>query len=322
MPLIVVAIVAVALVAVACPLLRQLFMSPLDDITFTSSTYLPLVSKGRREPDSRFGIAEHTPSQAALLGLADADYSSGQWRLPLEGDTAVFFTITERDHWSTWKLCSWSPVDGWYDEQGCREWLRKHPGMIAIVGNELAVDSPIGLGDLIDADGYSQWYHEAWNLIKTENPTALVAPYGPVGQVTAGLLLTVWDAYLSRFGTPLPTDFYSVHHYCIPGETVEWCWTKLTHWISWLESYRGTHWSGPRDYWPTEWGLPAWSEPAPEAMVVMERMIPLLRNNDIGISRHAWWPSCNSGWPEACTLLVKQGQVTELGVKYLELALE
>lgn len=324
LPFIGIIIITVALVVtLAYPHCHRPFTSPLD-ITFMSPVaYLPLVHRQYRLPDSRFGVAEHTPLEAELLGLAGADYTSGQWRLPLPGDTAVFLRPTERPHWSTWKLCSWSAANGWYDEQGCRQWVGQNPGMIYVVSNELAVGGNIGDGYWIDATQYSQWYHEARELIKGEDPTATVAPYGPVGQDTAGLLIAVWDSHLAQFGTLLQADFYPVHHYCQPSDGPEWCWTKLTHWIDWLELHRGTHWAGPQDYWLTEWGLPAWAGPIPieASLNLMEGMAPLLQDNSIGISRHAWWPSCNSGWPDQCTLLIDNSRVTILGRKYLELAL-
>jgi len=295
--------------------------SSLSVTFFSPSIYLPLVFKNHgTTPDQRFGVAEYTPAQAELLGLAGADYISGQWRLPVEGDTVVFFTVTERDHRSTWLLCSWSPVAGWYDEQGCREWIQKHPGTIYIVGNELTLGSPIGLGDLINAKQYARWYHDARTLILEEDSTATIAPYGPC-QDAGGLLISVWNSYQEQFGVRLPADFYPVHFYCQVADEPWWCWTKLTHWIDWLEQHRGTHWTGPRDYWVTEWGLMAWLEPVPQdvALALMDGVIPELRNNTIGISQHAWWPSCLK-WPD-CTLLIRGGQVTRLGERYLELAL-
>lgn len=319
-----IAIVAAALVIVAV-YTYQPFVSPLTIIS-PVEVYLPLVVRQRRPPDTRIGVAEHTPQEALLLGLAAADYVSGQWRLPLPGDTAVFLRPTERPHWSTWLLCSWSARDGWYDEDGCREWVQEHPGMIYIVGNELSIGldplgGTVGDGYWVDARQYAQWYQAARKLIKAADPTATIAPYGPVGQVTAGLLLAVWDSYQKQFGTPLPADFYSVHHYCQPNDGPDWCWTKLTHWIDWLEQHRGTHWAGPRDYRVTEWGLSAWARPIPieASLDLMAGMIPRLLDNDIGITQSAWWPSCLE-WPH-CTLLVRGGRVTELGAAYLRLAL-
>lgn len=282
--------------------------------------YLPYIA--RPGPNRRFGIAEHTPLEAELLGLARADYISGQWRLPLAGDTAVFLRPTERPHWSTWLLCSWSPRDGWYDKEGCREWIRGHPGMIYVVGNELShYDRSVGDGYWVSSDQYPRWYHEVWQFIKTEDPTAIVAPYGPIGQSCAGLLLAVWDSYQRQYGELMPADFYPVHHYCGVDTEPWWCWTKLTHWIDWLERHRGTHWDGPKDYWLTEWGLTAWDVPVPQeaALALMEGMILELRSNDI-ISHHSWWPSGNSQWPDQDTWLVKNGQVTKLGELYYELA--
>ena len=315
-------VVVVVLVVVAYTGLRRPFVSPL---TITSPVvYLPLVLREHRVPDSRLGIAEHTPREAGLLGLAGADYISGQWRLPLPGDTAVFPRPSERPHWSTWLLCSWSAAKGWYDKEGCREWIEKNPGMIYVVGNELSFqDGNIGDGFWIDADQYPRWYRAAWELIKSEDPTATIAPYGPA-QGKGGLLLAVWDSYHEQYGELMPVDFYPVHFYCQTTDAPWWCWTKITHWIAWLERHRGTRWAGPRDYRLTEWGLMAWHEPVPQdvSLALMSGVIPELRNNTIGISQHSWWPSCNGGWPDQCTLLVWGGRPTALGERYLELALE
>jgi len=317
-------IIIVLTVVMAYPYTRREFTSPLD-ITFTSLVYLPAVLRNHRSvPDARFGIAEHTPTEAALLGLADARFIAGHWRLPLDGDTAIFLHPTERTHWSNWLLCSWSVADDWWhDEAGCRAWIREHPGMVYIIGNELGAPADLGGdGDWIDTTQYARWYHEAWALIKDEDPTAIVAPYGPVGQIAAGLLIDVWNSHLSQFGSRLQADFYPIHHYCNPNDGPTWCWTKLTHWIGWLEAHRGTHWVGPRDYWLLEWGLPAWSDPIPieASLELMAGMTPRLQANTIGISIHAWWPSCLE-WPH-CTLLVKGGRPTALGERYLELALQ
>lgn len=317
------AIVAALVIVAAYMRLHRPFVSPLDVVS-ASPIYLPLVLKSRRVPDKRLGIAEHTPEEATLLGLAGADFISGQWRLPLEGDTAVFLRPTERPHWSTWLMGSWSATNGWYDEEGFRQWVENHPGMIYIVGNELQVGGSVGDGHWVSSDDYPRWYREAWELIKAEDPTAIVAPYGPLGQDAAGLLLAVWDSYQTQFGTLLPADFYPAHHYCGVNTNPQWCWTRLTHWISWLERHRGTHWQGPQDYRLTEWSLQAWDVPVPEeaALALMEGMIPKLRNNTIGITQSAWWPSGNDAWPEQGTWLVEDGQVTALGRKYLELALD
>lgn len=284
------------------------------DIGFASPIYLPLVLRGYREPDRNFGIAEHTPGEAILLGLAGVDYVSGQWRLPLEGDTAVFLRPTERPHWSTWLLCSWSARDGWYDEEGCREWVREHPGTIFIVGNELTLGGSTGDGHWVDTIQYAQWYYEAWTLVKAEDSTATIAPYGPI-QDTGGLLVAVWEAYREQYGEPLSADFYPVHFYCLVEDEPWWCWRKITHWVDWLERHRGTYWQGPCDYRLTEWGLRAWEVFVPEdvALALMEGMILELRDNAIGITQHAWWPHGNMS-------LVKDGRVTELGRLYYELS--
>lgn len=320
----VIAVVVIALVIVATyTYLHPPFVSPLTT-TITSPIYLPFALRNHRVPDRRLGIAEHTPWQAMRLGLAGADYIAGQWRLPLTGDTAVFLRPTERPHRSTWLLCSWSATNGWYDEAGCREWVQKHPGTTYIAGNELSFqDGSIGDGYWIDADQYPRWYREVWELVKSEDLTATIAPYGPA-QYEGGLLIAVWDSYREQFGKLMPADFYAVHFYCEVTDAPWWCWRKLSNWVAWLERQRGTHWTGPQDYRLTEWGLKAWAEPIPQAvsLALMDGVIPELRANTVGITQHAWWPSCNLAWLDQCTLLVRGGRPTELGRLYLELAME
>ncbi len=318
------AIIAAVVVAVVAVVAYPRLSSVLPLTAISPVAYLPLVLREYRVPDSRFGVAEHTPWQAELLGLAGADYISGQWRLPLPGDTAVFLRPTERPHPSTWLLCSWSATNGWYDKEGCRQWIERNPGMDYITGNELSFqDGSIGDGFWVDAAGYARWYHDVWEFIKAADPTATIAPYGPA-QHKGGLLIAVWDSYQEQFGELMPADFQPVHFYCEVTDAPWWCWRKLSNWVGWLERQRGIYWVGPQDYRLTEWGLKAWDEPVPQAvsLALMEEVIPWLKSNTLGITNHAWWPSCNSGWPDQCTLLIRGDQVTEPGHAYLKLALE
>ena len=130
------AIIVTVLIASSLYTSPRPFISPLATV-FTTPIYLPLVLNDHRmNPDTRFGIAEYTPEQAGLLGLADARFIAGHWRLPEDGDTTVFLRPTERTHESNFVLCSWSVADDdWYDEAGCRAWIRAHRGMIYIIGN-------------------------------------------------------------------------------------------------------------------------------------------------------------------------------------------
>lgn len=327
-PLAVVFIVAVALVAVATyTYLYRPFTSPLVT-AFTSSVYLPLVSKRHRSiPDRRFGIAEHDLEQMLLLGFPnDGRYHSVQHTKPEATDTARYLRPAQRDPASTWSLGTYNTEIGrWSDEAGFRQFVRSHDGMFYVVGNELLLGTPIG-DSHVTPKQYAQWYRDAWTLIKAENPSALVGPFGPCGLVSKNKLLDVWAAYQSLTGQPMPADFFPLHQHVWGAWTLEGEVAYMEEWIGWLNSYnpRGWRWTGEPNYWLTEYSLSAWDRPVEQADALryMSEFTGWLKVNDLGIKVFVWWPSCNAGWPDQCTLLVRGRQVTELGQRYLELALE
>ena len=317
--LLVVAVVAVTLVAMAAyTYVTQPFVSLLD-VPFVSPVYLPLVVRQRRAvPDQRFGIAEHGLAQMLLLGFPDdGRYHSVQHAQPEETDTVRFLRPASREPTSTWVLGTYDTEAGrWVDEAGFRQFVQGHDGMAYIVGNELSLSTPIGDSHVTPTQ-YARWYRAVWALVKSENPTALVGPFGPVAWSPE--LESAWDAYLFLTGEPMPVDFYPAHKYMWPGQTPDEFWQELTDWVGWLESYRGRAWTGPRVYWLTEFGLPEWGYPdwvTPErALEFMADIVPRLKVNSLGIMIWAWWPSGGD------TALIRGSTPTALGEKYLELAL-
>ncbi len=310
----VIAVVVIVLVAAGVyTRLHSPFLS-----SFNSVVYLPLVVNSHRSvPDIRFGIAEHNLEQMLLLGFPnDGRYHAVQHTQPEETDTVRFPRPASRDHPSTWLLGTYDTEAGrWSDESGFRQFVRSHD-VDYIVGNELMLGTPIG-DSHVSPTQYAQWYRDAYALIKSENPSARVGPFGPVAWSTE--LIPVWDAYLLLTGEPMPADFYPVHRYMWPGQMSEDYWQGLVDWIGWLESYRGRAWVGPRVYWVNEFGLPEWEYAewvTPERVLeFMVDIMPRLKENDMGITSWAWWPSGRN------TALIRGANVTEPGELYLELAL-
>ncbi len=312
-----VAVFVIALVAVAAYTSLYPFTSPLV-ITFDSVIYLPLVVDSYRSvPDGRFGIAEHNLEQMLILGFPDdGRYHSVQTGCqPEETDTVRFLRPASRDPTSTWQLGVYDTETGrWSHEEEFRQFIRSRD-VDYIVGNELLLDTPIG-DSHVSPTQYAQWYRDAWELIKSENPTARVGPFGPVAWSTE--LEPVWDAYLFLTGEPMPVDFYPVHKYMWPGQSTTEYWQGLVEWIGWLESFHGRAWVGPRVYWANELGLPEWEYPdwvTPDRVLeFMTYVMPRLKENDIGITTWAWWPSGED------TVLIRGINVTEAGELYLALS--
>lgn len=288
--------------------------------------YLPYVVKSPPCPDRRFGIAEHSLEEMLLLGFPnDGRYHSVQWTQPEKTDTVRFLRPASRDHASTWLLGTYDTETGaWTNEVGFRRFVCEHDSVAYVVGNELLVPTPIGDSNVTPTQ-YARWYRDAWILIKAENPTALVGPFGPVGPVSKSKLVDVWCEYQVLTGQVMPVDFFPLHHYTTAGAwALESEVASVKEWIGWLDGHNPDDWcwvEGP-DYWLTEYGFRAWAQPIEqdEALCYMEGFTGWLRTNDLGVEVFAWWPSGNAKWPGQGTWLVKDGQVTALGRLYYELA--
>ena len=315
-----IAIIAAALVMVAAyARLHRTFVSPLTNIS--PVVYLPLVVKQRRAiPDPRFGIAEHGLAQMLILGFPnDGRYHSVQHAQPEKTDTVRFLRPASRDHTSTWLLGAYDTEAGrWVDEAGFRRFVQGHDGMAYIIGNELGVITPIGDSNVTEKE-YARWYDAAWNLIKSENPTALVGPFAPVGPTAKARLRTIWTQYQTLTGHPMPADFFPIHHYARKDWTLAGEVAGITEWITWLNSYngRGWQWTGGPNYWLTEYSRPEWEGPKEldDILSFMEEFTGWLKTNQLGIEVFVWWPSGRH------TNLISGAQPTEAGKLYLRLSL-
>jgi hypothetical protein len=95
-----------------------------------------------------------------------------------------------------------------------REAVRQQPGAMWIIGNE---PDNVHQDNLLPAQ-FAEQYHQAYMLIKGEDPRALVAVGGIT--VASSLRLAYLDValahYRAQYGGDLPADAWTVHHYWLP----------------------------------------------------------------------------------------------------------
>lgn len=301
------------------------------------SIYLPLiftspVASSGSGIDVRFGIAEMYTADMIALGFpTDGRFHGRQWARLEHNDTAVFLRSAHRDHpesqvcYMAYKFSgrpdycadpsgnTLATETGWGDLPGLITWLKS----IYIVGNELTIYNPVG--DDVTPEEYAVWYHDAWTTIKAEQPSAIIAPYGPTqGTTGKSNLLAVWNAYKTMWSESMQTDFYPLHFYLPQGFCLSEQIAEFESLVAFMESHRGIDWNGPKDYRLLEYGMPVWDQDISEAELLscMDGFTNYLMTNDIGVSQWAWW-----GHPfsqEAA--LVKDGQPTALGQCYYNLA--
>jgi hypothetical protein len=101
-----------------------------------------------------------------------------------------------------------------------RELVRANPGAVWQIGNE--PDSPF-LDDTRPKD-YAAAYHDLYQLIKAEDPTARVANGGLVQATPLRLayLERIWEAYEERYDAAMPVDVWTVHGFILREEAGGW----------------------------------------------------------------------------------------------------
>ena len=93
--------------------------------------------------------------------------------------------------------------------------VKNYPGRIWQVGNEV---DRVYWQDDIEPQVYAKAYHDIYNVIKANDPTALVTPSALV-EVTPGRLQyldIVWNTYLTTYKKPMPVDLWNMHVYILP----------------------------------------------------------------------------------------------------------
>ncbi len=96
------------------------------------------------------------------------------------------------------------------------------PGLTWAVGNEMERrDWATGMQDEIVPELYAQAYYEAYNAIKSGDPTAKVAIGGVIEATPLRLqyLDRVWSAYATTYGQTLPVDVWNLHIFVLPEKS-------------------------------------------------------------------------------------------------------
>jgi len=95
-----------------------------------------------------------------------------------------------------------------------------HPNSIWIIGNE----PDVVWQDNVTAPAYAHWYHEAYQFIKSHDPTAQIAIAGVAEPTPLRLayLDAVLDAYQAEFGEPMPIDVWTIHLFILREEVDSW----------------------------------------------------------------------------------------------------
>lgn len=106
------------------------------------------------------------------------------------------------------------------NEAQVRALARANPGALWLIGNE---PDCVWMDNTRPAD-YAQAYHTLYHWIKSEDPWARVG-FGGVVQATPLRMLyleRVWQAYLSRYGEPMPVDVWAVHGFILREASTGW----------------------------------------------------------------------------------------------------
>ena len=161
-------------------------------------------------------------SSRAGFGLsdqADPHYWSGQlnagWYLDWKAEQRRNFQYPE--HWQMVRFFRGCVIPS----RDATRWLVLHyPGKVWIIGNEPDVIAQ----DAVTAEQYAQAYHDLYYLIKSTDPTALVAVAGVAQPSPLRLeyLDNVLAAYQNSYHEQMPVDWWTVHGYVLREERDSW----------------------------------------------------------------------------------------------------
>ncbi len=99
------------------------------------------------------------------------------------------------------------------------KFVRQNPGKLWMIGNEIERGPDPGKITTAQGDIYPQVYavayHDLYNFIKANDPTARVTIGGMIEPTPMRLqyLDIVWDTYLAKYGDSLPVDVWNIHLY-------------------------------------------------------------------------------------------------------------
>ena len=97
---------------------------------------------------------------------------------------------------------------------------QSNPGSLWLIGNE----PDVKWQDNVSPASYAEFYHKAYQAIKSADPTAKVA-IGGVSQPTPlrlKYLELILQAYRERFGEEIPVDIWNIHNFILREERGSW----------------------------------------------------------------------------------------------------
>jgi len=97
---------------------------------------------------------------------------------------------------------------------------QSNPGSLWLIGNE----PDVKWQDNVSPASYAELYHQAYQAIKSADPTAKVA-IGGVSQPTPlrlKYLELILQAYRERFGEEIPVDIWNIHNFILREERGSW----------------------------------------------------------------------------------------------------
>ncbi len=113
----------------------------------------------------------------------------------------------------------------WPDAATIQRIAQTNPGSLWLIGNEIDRRDWYGAHqDEILPELYAEAYHELYNLVKAADPTAKVAIGGVVQMTPLRMLYLdrVWNAYLAKYGEPMPVDVWNMHVFVLPERRNSW----------------------------------------------------------------------------------------------------
>jgi hypothetical protein len=200
----------------------------------TSTYYLPLVTSHLRQApgdyrDCRLGVGvTRNPLATYDISPFKTGWYVDWWARIMPGSwtySGVEYVQTVRisqdrgpngEYLSTYQI--WPALNFGHGSLG--PIVQANPGSVWLIGNE--PDST--RQDNIMPDMYARIYHDAYNFIKSIDPTAKVANAALIQPTPLRLLYLdmVLAAYRAQFSSPMPVDVWNMHFYIIREVKGDW----------------------------------------------------------------------------------------------------
>lgn len=175
--------------------------------------------------------------------------------------------------------------DAIVDLDKTRDWIRKHPGWIYIIGNE-PDNKDLKAGDGVTTEQYARMYYRYHTLIKEIDPTATLvigAPYAASFKSEVEADAKWWTDVLAHykrlFNEDMPIDVWNCHCYTPPGrlDPERIINEFFIPYREFVDTVAGGIYAD-KPLWCTEFGIAMWSGVAtPEYMAeFIEQLCPRL----------------------------------------------